>query len=148
MTENKKYTIRELKGKAEFQSMFPLIKTLNKDMSKARFNALLKEMLPLGYRCVGAYEGTKLVGLCGFWVGYRFWCVKYIDLDNVVVDPTIRSKGIGRKMVAWVEKEGKKLGCSIAGLDSYTTAYSAHRFYFREGYSILGYHFTKRLAKP
>ncbi len=150
MRETKKTTasviIRELTSKADYQSMYPLIKTLNKEMTKKRFGELLAQMLPRGYRCVAAYQNGKLVGLTGFWEGYRFWCGHYIDLDNVVVDPAIRSKGIGQKMVTWVEKEGKRLGCTMAGLDSYNTAYSAHRFYFREGYRILGYHFTKELA--
>ena len=141
--------IRELKSKAEQSLIYPLIKQLNKDMSKSRFEECLTQMRPLGYRCIGAFEGKKLVGACGFWVGTRFWCGKFIDLDHVVVDENLRSKGVGKAMVAWVEREGRALECSQAGLDSYSTAYGAHRFYFREGYSILGYHFVKSLkSKP
>jgi GNAT superfamily N-acetyltransferase len=138
-------TIRELKGAQELASIYPLVKLHNRHITRALFDGILKEMLARGYRCIGAFDGRQLVGICGFWVGYRFWCHKFIDLDNVIVDEAARSRGIGQKMVAWVEKEAKKQGCNLAGLDSYTTAHAAHRFYFREGYSILGYHFTKRL---
>jgi len=140
-------TIRELTTKSHWHALYPLITQLNKELSRKQFDALLSGMLESGYRCVGAWQGKNLIGACGFWVGYRFWCGKYLALDNVVVDQAIRSRGIGKKMVAYVEKEATKLKCDLVELDSYTTAYSAHRFYFREGYCILGYHFTKKLAK-
>lgn len=137
--------VRELKTKQEIYSIYPLIKHLNKDMTQKTFKTLLEEMLPRGYRCIGAYQGKKLVGVTGFWVGYRFWCYKFIDLDNVVVDPKARSKGVGKKMTDWVAAEGKRLKCKITGLDTYVTSYGSHRFYLREGYNILGYHLVKKL---
>lgn len=137
--------IKELTRKSEWLAMYALVKQLNKDMKRKQFEALLIEMLAKGYRCIGAYQGKRLVGVMGMWVGYRFWCGKYVDIDNVVVSKGQRGKGIGAKLLRWVEKEAKRLRCEIAVLDSYTTSPSAHRFYFREGYSILGYHFTKDL---
>src|SRR5690242_17632986 len=110
-------TVRELTHKEEWLDMYALIKQLNKDMNKKQFEALLIEMLAAGYRCIGAYRKKKLVGVMGFWVGYRFWCGKYIDIDNVIVDKKLRSQGVGRQMIRWVEKEGKRLRCEIAVLD-------------------------------
>jgi GNAT superfamily N-acetyltransferase len=140
-------TLREIAESSEFAAMYPLVKLTNPDLTRRDFDALLAEMRPQGYRCVGAWQGGKLVAICGFWRGTRFWCRRFIDLDNVVVEPRLRSTGIGKKLVAWVEKEAKRHKCSLMGLDSYTTAHAAHRFYFREGYIILGYHFVKKL-KP
>jgi GNAT superfamily N-acetyltransferase len=138
-------TLREIKTPAEWKAIFTLVKQQNKDMTRKEFETLLAEMRKQGYRCVGAYAQGALVGIMGFWIGYRFWCHKYIDIDNVVVEKSLRSRGIGRKMLAWVEKEAKRQNCAMAVLDSYTTGHNAHRFYFREGYCILGYHFTKHL---
>ena len=138
-------TIRELTGKTALLAIFPLVKQQNKTLTKKQFLMILDEMLPRGYRCIAAYQGDVIVGICGFWTGHRFWCKKFIDLDNVIVSEAVRSRGIGQQMVRWVEKEARELKCDIMGLDSYTTAYAAHRFYFREGYSILGYHFVKKL---
>lgn len=137
--------VREIKTDAEWNAMYRLIKQLNKSMTPAKYERLLADMKPRGYRCVGAFMDGKLVGVSGFWVSVRFWCQKYIDIDNVVVDEAIRSKGIGAKMIAWIEKEGRRQKCDMAMLDCYTTHHQSHRFYFREGYSILGYHFTKDL---
>jgi GNAT superfamily N-acetyltransferase len=137
--------LRELKKPADWQAMFRLIKQLNKSMTKKQYDGMLADMLARGYRAVGAYQGDTLVGVSGFWVSVRFWCHKYIDIDNVVVDEKIRSKGIGAKLIAWIEKEGRRQKCEMSMLDCYTTHHKSHRFYFRQGYCILGYHFTKDL---
>lgn len=140
-------TLRELTTETDWQTAYPLLRQQNKSLTEEEYRQLLEKMLPAGYRCLGAFSGAALVGVMGFWVGHRFWCKKYMDLDNVVVDEAARSQRIGQKMLAWAQDEAKALGCHIMGLDSYTTAHRAHRFYFREGYVILGYHFTKHLGE-
>ena len=145
MNNKNKIELRELIHIKELSTIYPLIKQLNPKLGKKQFEGYLRDMVAQGYRCVAAYDKGNLIGVCGFWFGVRFWCGPFIDLDNVVVDQKIRSKGIGKKLVAWVEKEAKRVGCTQVGLDSYTISQSAHRFYFREGYSILGYHFVKKL---
>ena len=148
MRHNKKaphLSIRELTERQDFLAMYPLIRQLNRDLSKNEFQHLLVQMLSQGYRAVGAFSQGRLVGVSGFWVGHRFWCRKFIDLDNVVVERKLRGNGIGKKLVAWVEREARRLRCQMMGLDSYTTAHPAHGFYFRRGYCILGYHFIKQL---
>lgn len=137
--------IRELKNEGELEAIYPLIKQLNPDMTKAQFTERLHAMRAQGYRCVAACEHNKIIALSGFWVGTRFWCGGYVDIDNIVVAEGLRSKGIGRKLVAWIEKEARRIGCEISVLDSYTTNHASHRFYHREGYKILGYHFVKSL---
>ena len=137
--------IIELKNSQDFAPAFRLIKQLNPEMTEKIFRNRLKKMLAQGYRCIAWVEKGDYLGLCGFWTGTRFWCGDFIDLDNVVVDEKARSRSIGKKLVAWVEKEAHRLGCTQVGLDCYTTSHFAHRFYFREGYIIKGYHFIKPL---
>ncbi len=143
---SKSLLIRELTSNAEWLSMYRLVKQANPKMTRKEFTETLAAMREKGYRCAAAYADDAMVGLVGFWIGWRFWCGKYIDIDNLVVDKNVRSKGVGKQLVAWVEKEGKRQKCAIAVLDSYTYNYPSHRFYFREGYVIYGYHFTKDLA--
>ena len=138
-------TLRELTSKADWQSAYPLLRQQNKTLTITKYRKLLPAMQEKGYRCVGAFSGGELMGIMGFWIGHRFWCEKYIDLDNVVVDEAARSRGIGKKLLDWAEAEGRRQGCKLAVLDSYTTAPRAHRFYYRAGYVALGYHVTKQL---
>jgi len=138
-------SIIELKTIDDFSPAFALIKQQNPNITKKIFAANLKKMLPQGYRCIAWKEKGAYLGVCGFWTGTRFWCGDFIDLDNVVVEEKARSRGIGKKLVAWAEKEARKMGCAQMGLDAYTTSHRAHGFYFREGYIIKGYHFIKPL---
>lgn len=139
--------IIELKTSADFSPAYPLVIQTNPTLSKSDFNKRLKKMLAIGYRCIAMVENDEYLGICGFWVGTRFWCGDFIDLDNVVVDEKHRGKNIGKKLVAWVENLAEQQGCSQVGLDCYVTFNNAHRFYFREGYIIKGYHFIKPLEK-
>lgn len=140
-------TIIELKSKAEFSAIYPLIKQINQDMKKSEFNQMLKDMMAQGYRCVGAYKGKKLVGVCGLWIITRFWCGRYIEIDNLVVDKNMRSKGIGALLLKWVEKEAKKQKAHHIGAASYSTEGEAHRFYFKEKFIILGFYFARKLRR-
>ncbi len=139
--------IIELKTAGDFEPAYRLVEQMNPTLSKSEFNKRLKKMLSQGYRCIAYVENGQYIGVCGFWQGTRFWCGDFIDLDNVVVDEKQRGKNIGKKLVAWVEDLAKQTRCTQTGLDSYVTSDAAHRFYFREGYIIKGYHFIKTLPK-
>jgi len=137
--------IRELKSKDEFESLWPLVKQVNPKVTKKLFIQHINEMLEHRYRCIAAYRDGKMVGACGIWSGARFWCGKYMEVDNIVVNANERSSGMGKLMMDWVEKEARRLKCSIVMADSYTYNHASHRFYFREGYVIKGFCFAKEL---
>jgi GNAT superfamily N-acetyltransferase len=139
-------TIIELTQDAEFMRIYPLLAQLNPTLTHLQFTQRLHTMRSQGYRCIAyADDAGEYVGICGFWYGTRFWCGDFIDIDNFVVREDIRAQGIGKQMLAWVEAEAARLGCDQMGLDCYVTHTLAHRFYFREGYIIKGYHFVKPL---
>ena len=135
--------IRELKTLAELETIYPLVKQVNRDTSKREFKQQLAAMHARGYRCFGAFSGAQLVGACGLWHGTRFWCGEYIEVDNLVVDQSQRGGGIGALLMRAAEKEAKRLKCSLVMADSYTHNTDSHRFYFREGYIIKGFCFVK-----
>jgi GNAT superfamily N-acetyltransferase len=139
-------SIREL-APQEMPVIFPLIAQLNPELTRREFDRCLKEMLANNYRCVGAYEGKKLIGVMGLWLSSRFWCGRFLEADNVVVDKNARSAGVGQLMMAWLDKEAKRLKCSIVKADAYTSNFDSHRFYLRERYVILGFSFVKKLRK-
>ena len=123
--------------------MLPLLQVLNPDLTEPAFQQLLQEMLPLGYRAIGAYEGPHMVGLSGFWIGTRFWCGRLLDIDNFVVHPDYRGLQVGEAMIAWLEALALREECALMVLDVFTDNYLAHRFYQRMDFSATGYHFTK-----
>ena len=140
--------IVELKTPVEMQRIYPLIKQLNPGLTRAEFTDRLKEMMAQNYRCIMATEGAKILGTAGFWQATRFWCGRYMEMDNVVVDRRFRNKGIGALLVRWVEKEARRRKCRLVMAASYAHNTASHRFYFRERYIILGYCFVKKLRRP
>lgn len=137
-----KITLRQLK-QDEIANIYPLMHMHNPSITKTLFTTRLKDMLPLGYHAVGAFDGATMVGVSGFWLRSRFWCGRQLDIDNFFVHPEYRSAGIGKKIVAWLEKRAVTEKCELIVLDSYADSFLAHRFYHREGFVATGVHFTK-----
>jgi GNAT superfamily N-acetyltransferase len=140
-----KFEISEIKGKKNILECYPLIKQLTPELSQKDMRTYLELMLPMGYRMFGVYEGKKLVGCTGIWTGAKFYCGKYLEIDNFILDKKYRSKGIGKLLTDYIDKLAKKEKCKVIMLDAYTTNHASHKFYLREGFIIKGYHFIKFL---
>jgi GNAT superfamily N-acetyltransferase len=137
--------IKELLTPAEFAALYPLIEQLNPELSRKQYNAMLKQARADGYRCFGGYHGKKLVAACGIWIMTRFWCGKFMEIDNLVVDQSQRNAGIGKLLLDEVEAVAKREKCQMVLAASYTHNTASHRFYFREKYIIRGFVFTKSI---
>ncbi len=137
--------VAELSSLEDMLYYHEFIKFLYPKLSLTDYSNLLKGMIPNNYRQIVVLENNKPVGLSGYWINHRLWCGKYIDVDNVVVHPEYRSKGIGKMMMDYLCKLGKKEGCNISVLDVYVDNFKAQKFYYREGYIARGYHFLKPL---
>ncbi len=136
--------VRELSSE-EFPLILPLIEKQNAKIPPVELRRRLEQMRFHHYHCIAAFDGNRIVGVAGYWLGARFWCGEFLDADNVVVDESVRSRGVGKALMDWLEGKARELGCKLLVLDSYVTYARAHKFYFREGYEIVGYHFTKTL---
>ena len=128
----------------ELPRILPLIEKHNAKIEPAELRRRLELMIPQGYHCIAALDGDRIVGVAGYWLGARFYCGEYMDVDNVVVDESLRSRGIGLKLMDWLHAKAKELGCRVVMLDSYVTFARAHKFYFRQDYEIIGYHFSRK----
>ena len=134
--------IRELSSVEEMCSVYPIMAQMYDNMSSKQYEDLIKSRHGSGYRMLGVYEDGKCIAAAGFWIGIRFYCGKFIQIDNLVTDTQYRSKGVGGKILNWVKKLGKKEGCKRVLLDSYVENFDAHQFFYREGFIIRGYHFN------
>ncbi len=137
------YTLREL-SHADDDTYFVLQHLLNPKMDRPTYNARLKKMRESGYRAVAMFDVTgRMVAATGFWISARFYCGFMMHMDNFVVLEELRSAGIGRQLLAWLEDEARREGCEAIILDSYVENHLSHKFYFREGFKIVGHHFHK-----
>ncbi len=143
--ENIDVTVRELTVE-ELPIIWPLISDANPKMTEEQFTSYVNEMVTLGYRCIAAFDGEKLAGVCGFWYGVQFWCGRYVEMDNVRMFPEYRGKGVGGKMMAAVEEIAREKGAELAWLKSYTHNTAGHKFFHRHDFWIQGFLFRKNFS--
>ncbi|XLS27485.1 GNAT family N-acetyltransferase [Flavobacteriaceae bacterium M23B6Z8] len=118
---------------------------LDKSLSKELLLQRLDEMILQGYKCVGIYEGDKLIGICGIWILVKYYMGKHIELDNAVIDPEYRGKGLGALLSKWIINYANSIGCNGAELNCYVQSFDAQKFWINQGYKIVGYHFQQKL---
>ncbi|MBP6828263.1 MAG: GNAT family N-acetyltransferase [Saprospiraceae bacterium] len=138
--------IRLLTQKAEMAPLYPLIRQLSPKVTEERYLFLLDDMLTRGYRMAAAYEGDTCVGLSGIWIGTKIYSGKYMELDNVVVSETHRSKGIGQLLCDFATALALEEGVEMMMLDAYRENHRAHAFYEREGFIRRGFHMLRPVS--
>ena len=137
--------VRELIDKEEMLKNLPVLQDLYPSLTLSEYSSELDLMLPHNYGQVGVFEGDICLGLSGFWIGTKLWCGKYLELDNIVVSKTQRSQGIGKLLFDFLHKKALENNCTMLSLDSYTTNFNAHKFFYKEGFAPKGFHFINIL---
>ena len=137
--------VRELIDKEEMLKNLSVLQDLYPSLTLSEYSSELDLMLPHNYGQVGVFEGDICLGLSGFWIGTKLWCGKYLELDNIVVSKTQRSQGIGKLMFDFLHKKALENDCTMLSLDSYTTNFKAHKFFYNEGFAPKGFHFINIL---
>jgi GNAT superfamily N-acetyltransferase len=130
---------------SEMLSQIEIIKFLYPNMSLEKYESFLTDMIPRDYRQVVIFENDICVGLSGFWFGTKLWTGKYIEIDNFIVHPEYRKKGIGQLLTQFIDAKAKELNCTCVVLDAFTGNFDAHRFYYNQGYVPKGFHFVKSI---
>lgn len=129
----------------EMLSQIETIKFLYPNMTIERYEGFLNDMIPKNYKQVAVFDGEACVGLTGFWFGTKLWTGKYLEIDNFVVHPDYRKKGIGKVLTDFIDERAKELECTCIVLDAFTGNFVAHKFYYNQGYVPRGFHFIKTI---
>jgi GNAT superfamily N-acetyltransferase len=109
----------------------------------------------LGYRCTGeevrerlrqmhdssqyaVYVAELPGGQIAGWIGaYLFRSVETsscAEINGLVVDQSVRSRGIGRRLLNTAEEWAQSIGCGAVSVRSNIKRDRAHRFYINNGY--------------
>ncbi len=136
---------KELTTMLEMLEQIEILKHLYPTFTLEKYESYLKEMIPYNYKQLAIFENEVCVALTGFWTGFKLWSGKYIEIDNFIVDPAHRSRGLGKMLTDYIDAKAKEEGCTMIVLDAYTGNFTAHRFYYNQGYVPKGFHFLKIL---
>jgi len=131
---------------AELQNIVPLVYELNNekislDVLQTRF----KEMQQQNYECAVIKHNEVLIGVAGMWFCTRHYIGKSAELDHVYIQSEHRGSGLGKQFMAWIANYIKAKGYQSIELNTYVQNYPSHKFYYNEGFQILGYHFLKKI---
>jgi GNAT superfamily N-acetyltransferase len=137
--------IKELSTMEDMLGQIEMIRHLYPNFTLEKYESYLVEMIPHNYKQLAVFENDICVAITGFWTGIKLWSGKYIEIDNFVVHPGHRSKGLGKMMTDYIDVKAKAEGCTMIVLDAFTSNFTAHRFYYNQGYVPKGFHFLKIL---
>jgi GNAT superfamily N-acetyltransferase len=112
----------------------------------ADYAGKMKRVFADGARMCVAAEGDAVRGVAVYRVYENTFEGVHLYVDDLVTDERQRSKGVGRALMAHVEKVARAAGCEATTLDSGTQRQQAHKFYFREGMVVTSFHFRKPLG--
>ncbi len=129
-----------------FTKMVDLAQQLNPNLERTLIENRQMEMFNYNnYTPFGCFFDGALVGITSGWMTTRIYSGKQLELDNVVMDATLRSQGMGNQFIEWIENWSRENGCQTVELNSYVNSPRAHKFYFKRNYIVAGFHFIKKL---
>jgi GNAT superfamily N-acetyltransferase len=76
-------------------------------------------------------DGSVIAGVAG-----TLYCWAILYVDALWVRDGDRHRGLGSKLIAEIEEQARKLGCSLSHLDTFD--FQAKVFYERLGYEVFG----------
>jgi len=131
----------------EIISCFDVMLELRTHLKKNAFLNTVRHMEREGYKLAFIEEQGVVVAVSGYRVCTNLFMGKHLYIDDLVTSKNTRSQGYGEKMVEWLRDEAKNNDCNFYHLDSGTHRGEAHKFYFRQGFTIASYHFSEQLKK-
>ena len=141
-----KDTSIELLRQEDLDQIVQLTRLLNPTMPISELaNRQLKMFEYDNYQCFGFYKNDILIGVSSGWITVRLYSGKQLEIDNVIIDQTIQSKGYGKLFMDEIESWAKTKGCKTIELNTYVENNRSHKFYFKQEFTILGFHFQKQL---
>lgn len=105
----------------------------------------MREIFGGGAEMAVAANGDRVTGVTVFRIIEKTHSGRELYCDDLVTDEKQRSTGVGHALIGYMEKIGRERGCEVLALDSGTQRQQAHKFYFREGFTIPSFHFDKKL---
>lgn len=134
-------------GDPRLAGVFEVMKELRTHLTLEQFREGYERALPEGYRVAAVFEEDSCRAVAGYRLMHNLVSGYHMYVDDLVTAERWRSHGYGRELNDHLVERASAEGCASVQLDSATYRRDAHRFYFRERYSIWSYHFVRPLGE-
>ncbi len=135
---------RPVTSDADIARCYRVLSALRPHVPEGGFVARVRDMMRDGYRLACIEVDGEVRAVAGYRVSTNLHLGKHLYVDDLVTLDAARSQGLGAVLLEWLEGAAAKAGCAAVHLDSGVQRERAHRFYFRQGYTIAAYHFIRR----
>jgi ribosomal protein S18 acetylase RimI-like enzyme len=105
--------------------------------------ARLAEVFAGGAEMVVVQSAGEVVGVLVFRILLNTMTGRFLYIDDLVADSSSRGKGAGKALMHFAVTEAAQRDCAAVQLVSGTQREQAHRFYFREGFTIKAFSFSR-----
>ncbi len=134
---------RLARSEAEIRACYRVMSQLRTHLGPDEFLDRVRRQESEGYRLAFIEMDGRPVTVAGYRFLHQLVVGKVLYVDDLVTDETLRSTGLGSRMLRWLLKEARREGCQNLELDSATHRKDTHRFYEREGMDLTSFHFKQ-----
>ncbi|MBL7496461.1 GNAT family N-acetyltransferase [Frankia sp. CNm7] len=130
------------------EQAYDAMRQLRPHLTSAGFVRLVNEVQrPQGYRLVASWDALsgRVVAAAGFRVQHMLAHGPVLQVDDLSTIPAARGQGHASRLLAWLEREARFLGCAQLHLTAGTHRYDAHRLYLRHGFAIRSFQLSRQL---
>ncbi len=120
---------------------FSTLSQLRPHLEQENFLAQVHRQQQDGYQLVFIDLGSHVVAVAGFRISECLACGRFLYVDDLVVDETVRSQQYGQHIFEWLVEYARLHGCKELALDSGVQRFDAHRFYLQRRMKIASHHF-------
>jgi GNAT superfamily N-acetyltransferase len=125
----------------------PVMASLRPGFEPDAFLRQVRRQQKQGYFLAFLHDSGVIKSVAGFRFMEMLGAGRILYVDDLATEPSERSRGNGRALLAWLVNIAKERGCDVLQLDSGVQRKDAHRFYFRERMHIRSYKFSIDLAR-
>jgi GNAT superfamily N-acetyltransferase len=140
-------TVVRIRTDEEILQTRPVMLQLRPHLAAEDYVAAVRRLMSAdGFRLAAVLDETRVQAVAGYRLMEMLYCGRMLYVDDLVTDAAARSLGYGHLLLEWLKGEALSEGCAELHLDSRVDRFEAHRFYFRERLSVVGFHFATKLV--
>ena len=129
----------------EITQCYDIMSQLRPHLKQNSFLETVRSMESDGYRLAYLKEKKSIVAVTGYRIYSNLFMGKHLYVDDLVTSTSERSRGYGQSMIKWLRQVAIRNDCNYLHLDSGTQREQAHKFYFKQGFTIASFHFSEQL---